>query len=212
MFKRIDLYRSHCESLRLVIHTPLPSDLADNIFSSSHFHSDDSTGEDEVVFYGSRYRSNKNPHIIQANVVKLEDGKYHLGINYSAEDLTAPPEDMKPVRVLADYLSEFNGDVEFRCTGTYVYSEQDKWTSSIPLPIELPRKLKTFTHMESLTFSERENDIVTKSLGIRLTTQGDIRHTSYARFKSRFETEIPSQALKVTRQLSRQFIRQTKGE
>ncbi|MCI0560944.1 MAG: hypothetical protein MN733_20860 [Nitrososphaera sp.] len=205
MFQRIDLYRSHCETLCLIAHTALPANIAEQIFGESHLHTEEEYGR-RTVFYGSIYRRDGNPHAVQAMVRKVNEGEYHVELDYFPQRMPPPPNDMSSVASLDRLLRDFPDEVDFTCTGDFRYPSDEGWESLIPLPSKLAQETPPFTHTESITFSRREQDKITLSLGIRITNNNDILHNARVRFRGRFSEAIASQALRFTRNLSKPYV------
>ena len=210
MFKRLDLYGSHCRTLRIIVHASLPSKVIEQAFSNSHVHVSDEEKDDQAVFYGTTYVLKGKPHSVQASVIKLEKDEVHIGFIYHAREFPQPPSDMEKVVALASILGQFPSLVEFECTGTFRYAKNN-WTSLISLPAKLMQDMPPFTHTESITFSERVENQIKQSLRIRITGAGNLSHSAFVSMDGQFSDPIPVMALQETRKLSRRFVSKKSG-
>ncbi len=205
MFKRIDLDKHKCQRLRIVVHTVLPPGIAVRAFSGSQAYTLPGSNR-QGVLYGTLYRRNYKKHAIRACVLEV-DPEHHIEFSYEALDYPRPPSEIKSASTLAELLEEYPNDVEFECTGTFVYEEEEGWDSRITLPSELPEPLPPFTHLEALTLSSRDDDRVNLSLDVSVSGQRLVRHRVFVRFLGKFSDKVPSQALRATSKRSQSYVR-----
>ncbi len=202
MFNRLDLQASNCQRVCAFAHVSLPRALAKKVYEGSHNVTHE---KHRRVIYGSLYRRRGHSHVIRADADTVGKG-HHVHFEIESEEMDAPPKTVRRPELLEEILAEYKGQLEFDCTATFVYREDDSWTSLPTLPAPLPKPIPPFTHLESITVSSREKGRVDTSLRIRITSDHEIIHNVSIRLRGSFTDNILGRVLSATAKHSKRFV------
>lgn len=212
MFKRLNLRSLQCKELRITSHIRISSGLVERIITPYHGHITRNTPR--LALFGLIYTVNKISHVVRVDVRRVGGDEYHVEFRYLDEGWTKPPKNIKSPKLLVDFLNEEPQDIELTCNADFAY-KQDEWRSVVKVPIALtPDKESkaTFTHVEGIKLSRRENGHIRYWVRIEKLEDGTTKHeVSFDEpWKGKLTEEIPTLLLKHSNELSKGFVSQTR--
>lgn len=130
-------------------------------------------GADRQASFHSRLRGDGDPYVAIGQLMRYTSrGFVEAALSFSVEAALGPsPSRLRGVRPVFDLLRaapELFGRQSFSCTVEFTYWDELSTRSAIPFPasVVLPRAVGNITHIESATFSHRDE-------------QGDLVHSIF---------------------------------